>query len=70
MNLTLIHKVTNVSHSVTNWSKSEASVGKYSDMQTGLQNVLKSLKKSQICPIWGQSDPLWSQTYHPWLHAS
>ena len=29
-------------------------------------NVLKSdLKKSRICPIWGQSDPLWSQTYHP-----
>ena len=20
----------------------------------------------RICPIWGQSDPLWSQTYHPW----
>ena len=19
----------------------------------------------RICPIWGQSDPLWSQTYHP-----
>ena len=30
------------------------------------QNVLKSdLKKSRICPIWGQSDPFWSQTYHP-----
>ena len=29
------------------------------------QNVLKSdLKKSRICPIWGQSDPLWSQTWH------
>ena len=29
-------------------------------------NVLISdLKKSRICPIWGQSDPLWSQTYHP-----
>ena len=28
------------------------------------------LKKSRTCPIWGlsdrgQSDPLWSQTYHP-----
>ena len=22
------------------------------------------LKKFQICPNWGQSDPLWSQTYH------
>ena len=29
--------------------------------------ALKSdLKKPRICPIWGQSDPLWSQTYHPW----
>ena len=29
-------------------------------------NALKSdLKKPRICPIWGQSDPLWSQTYHP-----
>ena len=24
------------------------------------------MKKSRICPIWGPSDPLWSQTYHPW----
>ena len=30
-------------------------------------NALKSdMKKPRICPIWGQSDPLWSQTYHPW----
>ena len=30
--------------------------------------ALKSdLKKPRICLIWGQSDPLWSQTYHPWL---
>ena len=30
-------------------------------------NALKSdLKTPQICPIWGQSDPLCSQTYHPW----
>ena len=30
--------------------------------------ALKSdLKKPRICPIWGQSDPLWSQTYHPWM---
>ena len=30
-------------------------------------NALKSdLEKPRICPIWGQSDPLWSQTYHPW----
>ena len=29
-------------------------------------NALKSdLKKPGICPIRGQSDPLWSQTYHP-----
>ena len=29
-------------------------------------NALKSdLKKSRICPIWGQSDPLWSQTSQP-----
>ena len=33
-------------------------------------NALKSdLIKSRICPIWGQSDPLWSQTYHPWVPA-
>ena len=24
-------------------------------------------KKPRIFPIWGQSDPLWSQTYHPWV---
>ena len=24
------------------------------------------MKKPRICPICGQSDPLWSQTYHPW----
>ena len=29
------------------------------------QNVLKSdLKKSQICPIWGQSDPLLAKIRH------
>ena len=34
-------------------------------------DVLKSnLKKSRICPIWGQSDPIWSQTYHPWRPVS
>ena len=28
------------------------------------QNVLKSdLKKSRICPIWGQSDPFWGQIW-------
>ena len=40
-------------------------------------NALKSdLIKPRICPIWGQSDPLWSQTYHPclvmyycWIHT-
>ena len=32
----------------------------------GAPNALESdLKKPRICPIWGQSDPLWSQTYHP-----
>ena len=33
-------------------------------------NTLKSnLKKPRICPIWGQSEPLWtwSQTYHSWV---
>ena len=31
-------------------------------------NLLKSdLKKPRLCPIWGQSDPLWSRTYHPWF---
>ena len=31
-------------------------------------NALKSdLKKLRICPIWGQSDTLWSQAYHPCL---
>ena len=30
------------------------------------QNERKSdLKKSRICPIWGQSDPLWVQIWHP-----
>ena len=23
------------------------------------------LQKSQVCPIWGQSDPLWCQIWHP-----
>ena len=32
------------------------------------QNVLKfDMKKPRICPIWGHSDPLCSQTWHPWL---
>ena len=32
--------------------------------------ALKSdLKKPRICPIWGQSDPLWSQTNHPWKNV-
>ena len=42
----------------------------------GAPNALKSdLKKPRICPIWGQSDQLWSQTYHPgddlhvWKHS-
>ena len=25
------------------------------------------LKISRICPIWGQSDPLWVQIWHLWL---
>ena len=34
-------------------------------------NALKSdLKKPRICPIWGQSDPLWSQTYQPCNRSS
>ena len=24
------------------------------------------LKKSQICPIWGQSDPIWMANLPPW----
>ena len=37
-----------------------------SDSRFRAPNALKSdLKKPRICPIWGQSDPLWSQTYHP-----
>ena len=40
----------------------------FSDQISTEPNVLKSdLKKSRICPIWGKSDPLWSQTYHPCL---
>ena len=32
------------------------------------QNVLKSdLKKSQICPIWGQSDVLYAQIFSHWF---
>ena len=31
-------------------------------------NALKpDLEKPRICPILGQSDPIRSQTYHPWL---
>ena len=34
--------------------------------KVGAPNTLKSdLKKTRMCSIWGQSDPLWSQTYHP-----
>ena len=34
---------------------------------SGIQNELKSvLKKTRICPICGQSDPLWSQTWFLW----
>ena len=40
----------------------------FSAFGAGAPNTLKSdLKKPRICPIWGQSDPLWSQTSHPWL---
>ena len=32
------------------------------------QNVLKSdLNKSRICPIWCQSDHIWTQICHAWL---
>ena len=38
----------------------------FSAFGAGAPNALKSdLKNPRICPIWGQSDPLWSQTYHP-----
>ena len=34
-------------------------------------NVQKSdLKKCRICPIWGQSAPLWAQIWSPWTEAS
>ena len=43
----------------------------FSAFGAGAPNALKSdLKKLRICPIWGQSDPLWSQTYHPWPEFS
>ena len=36
----------------------------------GAPNALKSdLKKPQISPIWGQSDPLWGQTYQSLVSA-
>ena len=38
----------------------------FSAFGAGAPNSLNSdLKKTRICPIWGQSDPIWSQTYHP-----
>ena len=38
----------------------------FSAFGAGAPNALKSdLKKPRICPIWGQSDQIWSQTYHP-----
>ena len=37
----------------------------------GAPNALKSdPKKPRICPIWGKSDPLWSQTYHPYSYTT
>ena len=46
-------------------------VGQIGPKWEGVPNALKSdLKKPQICPICGQSDPLWSQTYHPCLFSS
>ena len=34
-----------------------------SDFSSTIQNVLKSdVKKSRICFIWGQSDPLWAKS--------
>ena len=49
------------------WDKS----GAFSDqisVHFGSIELKSDLKKSRICPIWGQSDLLWSQTYHPWHH--
>ena len=37
------------------WDKS----GDFSDQ------ISVHLARGRICPIWGQSDPLWSQIYHP-----
>ena len=43
----------------------------FSTFGAGAPNALKSdLKKPRICPIWGQSEPLWSQTYHPCVRPS
>ena len=46
------------------WDKS----GNFSD-ETVCQNLLRyDPKKSRICHIWGQSDPLWERIWHPcWL---
>ena len=34
------------------------------------QNVVKyHLKKSRICPIWGQSEAHWSQAWNPWMRS-
>ena len=35
-------------------------------IKTGISVLKSDLKKPRICPIWGQADSLWSQTYHPW----
>ena len=50
------------------WDKSGAFQIWFQCIWRPAPNALKSdLKKPRICPIWAQSDPLWSQTYHPWL---
>ena len=30
------------------------------------RSVLSQLKKSHICPMWGQSDPMWGKLWQPW----
>ena len=35
------------------------------------QNVLRSyLNMSRICPIWGESGPVWGQIWHSWMNKS
>ena len=38
------------------------------NLENSWKNVMNFyLKKSRICPIWGQSDSLWVQIWSPWF---